>query len=360
MKKKKLLTVVIILIVILIIAGVSPLIWYRTNISPVSNDTEKKKVEIEIGSSNDSIGQKLEEAGIIKNKTAFKIYLKLNKVEGLQAGTYYLSPSMTLDEIIDALKKGIVFVDTNFDVTFVEGTSMKKFAKYISQVTNNSEQDVYDLMKNEEYINKIIDKYWFITDEIKNKDIYYPLEGYLFPDTYSFESRDVTVEQIFEAMLNQMDKVLTKYKEDIEKSKYSVHELLTLASLCEKEAVKAEDRAEVAGVFYNRLKSGDSLGSDVTTYYAIGIELGERDLYQSELDAYNPYNTRGPNMQGKLPVGPISNVAESSIKAAIYPKATDNYFFVADKYGKLYFTKTNAEHIQMTNKLIKEGLWLEF
>ena len=357
MKKGKLLTVVIVLIVIIIIAGVSPLIWYRTNISPVSSDTEKKKVEIEIGSSNDTIGQKLKEAGIIKNKTAFKIYLKLNKVEGLQAGTYYLSPSMTLDEIIDALKKGIIFVDTNFDVTFVEGTSMKKFAKYISQVTNNSEQDVYDLMKNEEYINKIIDKYWFITDEIKNKDIYYPLEGYLFPDTYSFESRDLSIEQIFEAMLNQMDKVLTKYKEDIEKSKYSVHELLTLASLCEKEAVKAEDRAEVAGVFYNRLKSGDSLGSDVTTYYAFNQEM-DKDLTKEMFNTYNPYNTRSDRLAGLLPVGPICSPGESSIKAAINPTSSDYYYFVADKYANIYYTKTYAEHEAKVREIKAKGDWI--
>lgn len=360
MKKKKLIIILAIVALLLVIAGAIPVIWYNTNISAASQDTEKRKVEIEIGSSNDTIASILENAGIIKSKLAFKIYSKLNKVDGLQAGVYYLSPSMELDEIIANLKSGIVFADTNFDVTFIEGTSMKKFAKHIAQVTNNTEQDVYDLLENEEYIDKVIDKYWFVTDEVKNENIYYPLEGYLFPDTYSFESRDVSVETIFEAMLNQMDKVLSKYKEDIEKSKYSVHGLLTMASVCEKEAIKAEDRAEVAGVFYNRLIAGDSLGSDVTTYYAIGIELGERDLYQSELDTYNAYNTRGPNMGGKLPVGPISNCSESSIKAAIYPADTDNYFFVADKYGKLYFTKTNAEHTQMTNKLIQEGLWIEF
>lgn len=337
MKKKKLIIILISVITILLVITISPIIWYIANISPVSNDTEKKKIEIEMGSSNDIIGNILEDAGIIKSKLAFKIYSKLNKVDGLQAGTYYLSPSMGIEEIIATLKSGVIFVKTDFDVTFIEGKSMRSYAKYISEVTNNTEQDVYDLLKDEEYINKLINKYWFITDEIKNQDIYYPLEGYLFPDTYSFESRDVSVETIFETMLNQTDKVLSKYKEDIEKSDYSVHELLTLASLCEKEAVKAEDREEVAGVFYNRLKVGDSLGSDVTTYYAIGVELGERDLYQYELDAYNAYNTRGPNMAGKLPIGPISSVAESSIKAAIYPATTDNYFFVADKYRKVIF-----------------------
>lgn len=360
MKGKKLLIILCALFLLVIITLTGILIWYTVSISKLSDDTNSKRIEIEIGSSNDTIATILEQEGVIKSSLAFKIYAKLNKVEGLQAGTYYISPSMNLEEITEALKKGVVYADTTFDITFIEGKSMKKFAKTVAENTNNTEQDVFDALKDDEYLNSLINKYWFLTDEIKQDGIYYSLEGYLFPDTYRFETRDVTVKEIFETMLNQMDKILSKYKEDIEKSKYSVHELLSLASLCELEAIKAEDRAEVAGVFYNRLNSGDSLGSDVTTYYAIGVELGERDLYQTELDTYNAYNTRGPNMQGKLPIGPISNVSESSIKAAIYPKETDNYFFVADKYGKLYFSKTATEHNNITNKLISEGMWIEF
>ncbi|MBR5227750.1 MAG: endolytic transglycosylase MltG [Clostridia bacterium] len=360
MKKNKFTILIIILLVLLAII-LAPFIWYSSAIKPADKeDTVEKKVIIELGSGNSTIATKLEELGIIKNALAFKIYAKLNNIDGLQAGTYYFSPAMSIDEIVQDLKTGIVYSNSAFNVTFIEGKSMKRFAKQIAEVTNNTEEDVFNLMKDKAYLDSLISKYWFITDEIKNKDIYYPLEGYLFPDTYNFESRDISVEKIFEIMLNRMDSVLSKYKEDIEKSKYTVHELLALSSLCELEAVYADDRAEVAGVFYNRLNSNDSLGSDVTTYYAIGVELGERDLYQSELDAYNAYNTRGPNMGGKLPVGPISNVSESSIRAAIYPKDTENYFFVADKYGKLYFTKTNYEHTQKTNELINSGMWIEF
>lgn len=360
MKKKKTFLILAIILVILALVVTIPLSWYKSNISNISDNTDKIKIEIPIGSSTDDIATKLEEAGVVKNAFAFKIYAKLNKISGLQAGTYFFTQAMTIEEIIDSLKTGIVYVDTSYNVTFVEGRSMKRFAKTIAEVTNNTEEDVFKLMKDEAYIDSLIDKYWFITDEIKQKDIYFPLEGYLFPDTYTFESKDVSVDKIFEVMLNQMDKILSKYKDDIKKSGYTVHQLLTMASLCELEAVYPEDRAEVAGVFYNRIKSNDSLGSDVTTYYAIGVELGERDLYQSELDAYNAYNTRGPKMEGKLPIGPISNVSESSIKAAIYPNSTKNYFFVADKYGKLYFTKTNAEHVQITNKLINSGMWIQF
>ena len=116
----------------------------------------------------------------------------------------------------------------------------------------------------------------------------------------------------------------------------------------------------MASVFYNRLKLGMSLGSDVTTYYAVKTNMGDRDLYQAEIDAYNPYNTRGPNMEGKLPLGPISSIGKASIEAAIEPSDTDYLFFVADKNGKLYFTKTNSEHVQVINNLQNNGMWYEY
>ena len=136
--------------------------------------------------------------------------------------------------------------------------------------------------------------------------------------------------------------------------------MLTLASIIELEASNADDRAGVAGVFYNRLEDGWSLGSDVTTYYAAKVDLSERDLYQSEIDDVNDYNTRPVAMAGKLPIGPICNPSIMSIKAAIKPTEHNNYFFVADKNGKTYFSKTNSEHINTVNTLKKEGLWFEY
>ena len=161
-------------------------------------------------------------------------------------------------------------------------------------------------------------------------------------------------------MLDKMEKVLEEYKDEIEKSKYNVHELLTIASIVETESVNKEDRKGVAGVIYNRLNRNMAIQSDVTTYYAFKIDMGERDLYQREIDTYNKYNTRGPNMEGKLPVGPISSVSKLSIEAAIEPKNTDDLFFVADKNGKVYFSKTNAEHNQIISELKSKGLWYEY
>ena len=114
------------------------------------------------------------------------------------------------------------------------------------------------------------------------------------------------------------------------------------------------------GVFYNRLKDNWSLGSDVTTYYGAGVDLTERDLTSVELNNANAYNTRVSTMAGKLPVGPICNPSTISIEAALYPTEHDYYYFVSDKTGKTYFTKTDKEHIDKKNELIKAGLWYTY
>ena len=122
-------------------------------------------------------------------------------------------------------------------------------------------------------------------------------------------------------VLNFTDKFLSKYKDDLEENDFSIHELLTLASMAELEGNSLEDRKEIVGVFINRLNEQMSLGSDVTTYYAFKVDMGERDLKAKELNTENPYNTRGPNMAGKLPVGPICNPSKEAIEAALDYKA---------------------------------------
>lgn len=357
---KKVVLGVLGLIVIGMIIIASVFAWYNISINPVSDDESIYEVEIAKGSTATSIAQQLEDEGIIKSALAFRIYVKLNNVSNFQAGNYELTKNMNVEEIIKLIQSGKVSGKNVVEITFVEGKNMRWIAKKIAENTNNTETQVFELLENKEYINSLIEKYWFITDEVKNADIYYPLEGYLFPDTYQFENRDVTVEKIFEKLLNQMENKLEKYKEEIQKSTYSVHELLTVASIIENEAVFDKDRKDVSSVIYNRLKKGMAIQSDVTTYYAFKIEMGERDLTSSELNKYNAYNTRGPNMEGKLPVGPISMVGLSSIEAAISPNETSYIFFVADKNGNVYFTRTYDEHLQKINSLKKSGLWIEF
>ncbi len=349
--------VVGILLLILIIS----LIWYFISISPVSNKNQDEiEVTIPLGSGTNKIAEILKENKIIRSKTAFKIYVKVNNISDFQAGTYYLKQSMNLKEITEMLQTGIMHDPNQLKITYIEGKNIRWLAKEISNVTNNTEEDVFNLLENEEYINSLIEKYWFITDEIKDEDIYYKLEGYLFPDTYAIENKDTRVEEIFEKMLNRMEEVLSEYKEEIESKQYNVKKILTIASIIEMESLNDEGRKDVSSVIYNRLERNMPIQSDVTTYYAFKVDMGERDLYQREIDQYNPYNTRGPNMEGKLPIGPISSVSKNSIDAALNPNSTDYLFFVADKNGKLYFSKTDTEHTQIISKLKSEGLWFEY
>lgn len=351
--------VILLLLIIVIVAGFGVNFWYKSEIKPIQSSSEKVVIEIAGGSGISKIASQLEESGLIKNADAFKIYCKLNKRNAMQAGKYELDKNMSVADIINQLEKGNI-VDETVTITFPEGKNMRWVVSTIAEKTSNSENQIYELLSDEEYLDTLIEKYWFIDDDIKDEDIYYSLEGYLYPDTYIFENKDVDIKTIFEKMLDKMDSVLTPYKDEIKKSDYSVHEILSLASVVELEAKNEEDRAGVADVFINRLNKNMALQSDVTTYYALKIDMSERDLTANELATKNPYNTRSATMNGKIPVGPICMVSESSIKAILEHEDTDNLFFVADKNGKVYFSKTNADHEKKIKELKDSGLWFTY
>lgn len=277
---------------VLLIVVIGVLIWYTISISRVSKSDEQVEITIPLGSTSDDIANILKENKLIRSKSAFKIYIKLHKVSNFQAGTYYLNENMNVKDISETLQTGIMFEQDQVKLTYIEGKNIRWLAEKIEEDTNNTKDDVYSLLENEEYIDYLIEKYWFLTDEIKDNDIYYPLEGYLFPETYFFSKDNINVKDIFEKMLDQMDKILQKYKYDIENSNYSVHKILTIASIIEMESMSEEGRRDVSSVIYNRLNNNMAIQSDVTTYYAIKVNMGDRDLYQSEINTYNRYNTR--------------------------------------------------------------------
>ena len=350
----------LVLLIVGIIAGVILVQKYKDDLKAVNEGKESAQViEVEIpsGYGVSGIANLLEKNNVIKSAMAFKIYAKLNEITNLQAGLYVFdNGTEDVEAIIKRLQAGDI-KDETIKLTFVEGKRITDYAKLIAENTNNTEDDVYELLEDEDYIDSLIEKYWFITEDIKNEDIYYPLEGYLLPDTYMFEDVDITVEEIFEVILNYTDKFLSDYKDEIENSEFSIHEILTLASIVEQEGKTADSRSEIAGVFINRLEAGMNLGSDVTTYYAFGLNMADGDLTQKQLNTENPYNTRHSSMAGKLPIGPICNSSKSSLDAALSPKETDAYYFVADKNGQVYFTKNYSEHTKIIQKLKSEGLW---
>lgn len=353
---------VLVLLITLILLGAICFFTYKHMISAPSNEDLILEFNVEKGSTYNSIAEDLEKEGFIRSALFYKIYLKLNPVEeNLEYGRYYLPTKDSVENVIGVLKKGSDTLADTVTVTFIEGKNMRSVISVITKNFNITEKQVLDKLSDKDYLDRLIDKYWFITKDIKKKDIYYSLEGYLYPDTYEFTNEDVTVKEIFEKMLKKMEEVLRPYKEDIEDSDYSIHEMLTLASITEKEALNAEDRAEVAGVFYNRLDRGMGLQSDVTTYYGLKIDdWSSRNLTSAELNKSNGYNTRASSMAGKLPIGPICMVSESAISAAVNPKDTKAIFFVADKNGKVYFSRTNDEHEEIIKELKDKDLWYTY
>lgn|SRR5574344_267878 len=350
---KKILFAIVVLILLL---GVGSFVYYKEMLKPVSEDSKSIDVEITNKMAFSTLGDLLYEKKLIKSKLIYKIYVKFNNPTGLESGSYKLNQTMSLEQIIKILSNGTTSNDNTVILKFKEGLNIRKMATIIANSTDNSYDSVIDLAENTEYAKELIDKYWFLTDEILDKKIYYPLEGYLFPDTYEVY-KNATVKDIFEKMLNQMNVKLTSYKEDIENSEYSVHELLSLASIVELESREKVDRYLVSGVFYNRLKINEPLGSDVTTYYAAKIDDPTKGLTSSQLnDCTNGYNTRG-NCRTGLPVGPISNPSIIAFEAALNPKKSDYLFFVADCDGKIYYSKNSSEHNSIISKLTKEGNW---
>lgn len=354
-KLKKKPKIILIIVSIILILGCI----YFNGINSVTNKSKKIVFEIEQGETYSSIANDLKEKKLIKSEFFYKVYVKIFKPNNLQAGIYNLNQNMSVDEIVDTLSSGTISSDNLINITFKEGINMRAIVNIITKNTNIKADEIYSLLSDETYLNELIKNYWFIEDNIKNKNIYYSLEGYLFPDTYQVD-KNGSLKDIFKVMLNNMKDKLEPYKRDIQNSKYTPHELLTIASIVEMEAANSDDRYGVAGVFYNRLNGGESLGSDVTTYYGAKIEVSERDLYQKEIDEYNAYNTRNTKMAGKLPIGPICIPSLESIKAVINPTKHNYYYFVADKNKKTYFSVTGSQHVNTVAKLKRDGLWYQY
>ena len=344
--------------IILVLLGITILSLctiYNINIKAVDkNDDSKIEVIIPQGTSKKEVGNILEENGLIRSSNFFSIYIKLFDTKDFKASTYYLSKNMDLKEIISVLENGNSYNPNQIAITFKEGINIRKLATLIQDNTNNSYDDVISTLNDDKYLDELIEKYWFITDNIKNDKLYYSLEGYLFPDTYYFSSKNVTVKEIFEKMLDKMGSVLEEYKDKIKNSDLNVHEILTLASIIEKEG-KTKDFGKISSVFYNRLKLNMSLGSCATAYYGMGMDFDEVGIATSEMMSnVNDYNTY---ILKSLPIGPISLPGMSAIVAAITPEESDNLYFLSDNEGVTYFFKTLQEQIAKKNELIQSGKW---
>ena len=347
--------IAIVLVVLIAVSLTTICITYNIQVSPVDkNDKTEIEIVIPSGATTAKVGEILEEHKLIRSSTFFNIYTKLFEVNSIKASTYFLSKSMDLKTIVEIIEKGNSYNPNQIQITFKEGRNIREVATLIAKNTNNKYEDVLSLVNNKEYLNELKKNYWFIEDDITNEKLYYSLEGYLFPDTYYFNNEDVSIKEIFKKMLDKMNNVLSEYKEEIEESEYSIHELLTLASVIEKEG-KTKDFTKISAVFHNRLKIKMNLGSCATAFYGMGMDFNEVGIATTEMmnndNLYNTYKITS------LPIGPIALPSKNAIEAAIRPDETKYLFFLSDNEGVTYFFETYAEHQKKEAELKKEGKW---
>lgn len=343
MKKFRNIALGVVILVAVVVVGLCGM--YKYMISPISKDQKIVELEIPAGSSRRTIAKILKEKGLIRDEKFFLLYVKLFKISDMKAGYYDLSKNMSTEQLVEELRNGSKKNPNEIQITFQEGLNMREVAKVISSKTKNSYEAVLEKANDPTYLNKMIEKYWFLDQSILQEGIYYGLEGYLFPDTYSLTNQEVDIEYIFGKMLDGMAYALEPYKEEIVKSPYSVHQILSLASMVEKESATVADRSKVASVFYNRLKTNMSLGSDVTTRYANRVDDKKQRLTTAQYNFQSPYNTRLTNgtMNGKLPIGPICGVGKTSIEAAVRPAETNYLYFIANiQTLETFFFETSA------------------
>jgi UPF0755 protein len=319
-----------ILILAIIVAGSG---YYTLGLRPVDPGSEEQvAVTIPNGTGASMIVEMLDDAGLVRNKLCAKINTKIGRYNNLQANSYIFTKGMSFPEIMEIINTGNFDYISKESVEVPDGARLVQVAEAVSQKLPYSADEFLSIWSDPQYLGSLIDKYWFLSDAILSEDVMYPLEGYLYADTY-FITDNMTIEGFTEMCLDRMDTELSARKDQIDASGFTVHEFLTLTSIVTKEA-RAGDQAKVAGVFINRLNSGTSLGSDVTVCYIFQEDRVE--LKQSQLDSDNPYNTR--KFAG-LPPGPICQVIGDAMDAVINYVKSDDMFFFADEDGVVHFYK---------------------
>ena len=298
---------------------------------------EQVAVEIPSGTGASAIVDILDDAGLVRNRFCAKVNARIGNYSGLQANTYIFSPSMSFKEIMNAINTGDFDYVSKDSVEVKDGARLQQVAEAVSEKLPYSSEEIIEKWADTDYLNDLIERYWFLTDEILGKDIMFPLEGYLYADTY-YVTDNMTIESFTEMCLDRMDVELSERRSEIEASGFTVHQLLTLTSIVTKEAT-ADDQPGVAGVFMNRLDQGMSLGSDVTVCYIFQEDRVE--LKVSQLESTNPFNTR---KYAGLPPGPICQVVGSAIDATLNYEHHDYLFFIADENGIVRYSTDEAGH----------------
>lgn len=331
---KKLL-IVLISLVIVFAAGLFG--WYSWAISPVSSDTSRKPFEVAAGETPSFIAKHLEQEKLIRSALAFELYAKINgHADNLQAGTYKLSPSQSVSDIIGELLKG---QNAAYNVLIPPGLTLKQLAD--PSVKSSFASQGFSADEIQRAFAAAYD-----SPLLKDKPEGASLEGYIFPETFQVKegsSLESVLQRSFDTLYERL--VADGLVEKFAAQGLTLHQALTLGSIIQKETSVPATQAKVAQVFLSRLKIGMTLGSDVTFIYA-AKQLGVEPT--STLDS--PYNTR---IHGGLPPGPIATMNYTALQAVAEPAQGDYLFFVAGDDGTVYFSRTNEEHEQQVQQYCK-------
>ena len=369
-KKFRFVRFLVTLLILLALLGVGGFYGYRyaeSALQPIDPSSKQYvKVQIPEGSNSQEIGSILEKSGLIKHGLLFTAYVKYKNYSDLKSGYYNLQKSMSTEDLIKALQKGgtpepqeVVYAN----LTIPEGFTLEQIAQTVAQLQGEFKEPLtaeafMAKVQDENFIAQEVAKYPKLLESLPAKDsgVRYRLEGYLFPATYTIKE-STTIESLIDEMLATMDKNLSPHYATIKEKNLTVNELLTIASLVEKEGAKTEDRKLIAGVFYNRLNLGMPLQSNIAILYAEGklgqkISLADDVAIDTTIDSpYNVYTNIG------LMPGPVDSPSMDAIESSINQTKSDNLFFVANvQDGKVYFAATKEEHDKNVEEHINSKL----
>lgn len=371
-KKKKsrlkgFLVTVLVLLILLGAGGFFGLRYAESALQPVDPSSKQyMTVQIPDGSNAQEIGSTLEKSGVIKNGLVFTLYVKYKNYNELKSGYYNLQKSMSVEDVIKELQKGGTPEPqevTLASLTIPEGYTLEQIAQTVGQLQGNFKEPLtaeafLAKAQDENFIAQEVTKYPNLLESLPTKDsgVRYRLEGYLFPATYTIKE-NTTVESLIDEMLAAMDKNLSSHYATIKEKNLTVNELLTIASLVEKEGAKTEDRKLIAGVFYNRLNLGMPLQSNIAILYAEGklgqnISLADDAAIDTSIDSpYNDYTKVG------LMPGPVDSPSLDAIESSINQTKSDYLYFVANvQDGKVYYATTLEEHDRNVQEHINSKL----
>lgn len=352
-----LLTTLTVLFIAVIVFG---FFYIKSTIEPLDkNSTEDIEIEIPLGSSTSNIATILKENDLIKNERVFQFYVKFKNYSDFQAGEYVLNQSMTMDDIANNLQTGTVQEEPLFRVTIPEGRNIEQIAEITSKKLKFTEEDFLRAVTDKSFIEKMMEEYpSLITDEVLNDDLYMALEGYLFAGTYDIYDEAITAEELITQMIDRTNDLVINELDAMNEKDFTIHEVLTLASVIERESKFEKDRPKVAQVYINRLDENMKLQSDITAFYGLKNIEHKAVVTYDDIEVDTPYNTY---VIDGLPVGPIASPSKEAIDAVLHPEGDDftKLFYFSRPNGETFYADTLEEHNKIKEKYRKEWYDLE-